>query len=219
MSAALGGRVAQFDHPSWHSMCSGSPKLGQFSVLESCLNPWQPAEFFPCGTFWDILGHLRALRPNTAQFLAAEAYDPVGECQIGSDGSPRREQGKIRRLSAPVVRFAAFSRHGSFGMLHVMKPPVYVDVDPRTLRLPWSRRDGADPAKLARQISRHGISTKGMPPPFVYRATDGELVLSDGVTRATRVAKFLPGSLIRVEVIGDLGVPGATMPTVGDKLP
>jgi hypothetical protein len=100
-----------------------------------------------------------------------------------------------------------------------MKPPVYLDIDPRTLRLPWSRRDGADPEKLARQISRHGSSTQGMPPPFVYRATDGELVLSDGVTRATRVAKLLPGTLIRVEVIGDLAAPGAGMPTVGDRLP
>jgi len=100
-----------------------------------------------------------------------------------------------------------------------MKPPVYLDVDPRTLRLPWSRRDGADPGKLARQISRHGNSTQGMPPLFVYRATDGELVISDGVTRATRVARLLPGTPIRVEVIGDLGAPGASMPTVGDRLP
>jgi len=72
-----------------------------------------------------------------------------------------------------------------------MKPREFVDVEPRTLRLPWSRRDGADPIKLTRQISRHGTSVRAMPPPFVYRATDGELVLSDGVTRATRVAKLL----------------------------
>ncbi|HVS34591.1 MAG TPA: hypothetical protein VMS17_03350 [Gemmataceae bacterium] len=100
-----------------------------------------------------------------------------------------------------------------------MKPSVYLDVDPRTLRLPWSRRGGADPGKLARQISRHGKSTQGMPPLFVYRATDGELVISDGVTRATRAAKLLPGTPIRVEVIGDLAAPGAGMPTVGDRLP
>jgi hypothetical protein len=100
-----------------------------------------------------------------------------------------------------------------------MKAPVYLDVDPLTLRLPWSRRDGADPVKLARQISLHGTSIQGMPPPFVYRATDGELVIGDGVTRATRVAKLLPGTPIRVEVIGDLAVAGASMPTVGDKLP
>ncbi len=95
----------------------------------------------------------------------------------------------------------------------------FLDVDPGTLRLPWSRRDGADPIKLTRQISRHGLSVQGMPVPFVYRATDGELVLSDGVTRATRVAKLLPGTTIRVEVIGRLKVPGATMPKLGEKLP
>ncbi len=96
---------------------------------------------------------------------------------------------------------------------------MYVEVDPRTLRLPWSRRDGADPGKLARQISRHGRSVQGMPLPFVYRAADGELVISDGVTRATRVAKLLPGTRIRVEVIGDLAAPASGMPTVGDRLP
>src|SRR5438132_582211 len=100
-----------------------------------------------------------------------------------------------------------------------MKPPEYVDVDPRTLRLPWSRRDGADPIKLTRQISQHGTSTQGLPPPTVYRGTDGELVLNDGVTRATRVAKLLPGTLMRVEVIGKLKQPGASLPTLGDRLP
>src|SRR5712691_3056783 len=104
----------------------------------------------------------------------------------------------------------------------LMKPKEFVDVDPATLRLRvlhGSRQDGADPIKLTRQISRHGASIQGMPPPFVYRAADGELVLSDGVTRATRVAKLLPGTKIRVEVIGDLQAPGATMPTVGERLP
>lgn len=100
-----------------------------------------------------------------------------------------------------------------------MKPPVYLDVDPRTLRLPGSRRNGADPVKLARQISRHGTAVQGMPPLFVYRASDGELVLSDGVTRATRIAKLLPGTLVRVEVIGTIAGPGAVRPTVGDRLP
>ncbi|MGH7193007.1 MAG: hypothetical protein ACREJM_05655 [Candidatus Saccharimonadales bacterium] len=100
-----------------------------------------------------------------------------------------------------------------------MTAPVYLDVDPRTLRLPWSRRDGADPAKLARQISLYGASRQGMPPPFVYRGTDGELVINDGVTRATRIAKLSPGTLIRVEIVGNLRVRAATMPTVGEKLP
>jgi hypothetical protein len=58
-----------------------------------------------------------------------------------------------------------------------------------------------------------------MPPPWVYPALDGELVISDGVTRATRVAKLLPDTTIQVEVIGDLAAQGASMPTVGEKLP
>ena len=100
-----------------------------------------------------------------------------------------------------------------------MHPPVLLQTDPRTLRLPWSRSQGADPAKLARQISRYGVSTDAMPPLLVFRATDEELVISDGVTRATRIAKLLPGIKVFVEVIGTLSVPGSTMPTVGDRLP
>ena len=95
----------------------------------------------------------------------------------------------------------------------------WLDVDPSTLRLPWSRRDGADPIKLARQIANHGRRTDGMPDIVVYRAADGELIISDGVTRATRVAKLLPGRLVRVEVIGKMPVNGTTYATVKEKLP
>lgn len=100
-----------------------------------------------------------------------------------------------------------------------MKQPVYVDVDHSTLRLPWSRRDGADPTKLTRQISRYGVSNHGMPPLFAYRGLDGELIISDGVTRATRIAKLLPGTLVRVEIIGDVAYRCENLPTVGDRLP
>jgi hypothetical protein len=96
----------------------------------------------------------------------------------------------------------------------------FIQVDPRTLRLPPGRVDGADPAKLARQISRHGKSIDGLPPPLVIRGKNGELQLFDGVTRATRVGKLLPGQPITVEVIEarpklDL----SRYPTVGEKLP
>ncbi|MGH7127258.1 MAG: hypothetical protein ACREIV_01725, partial [Planctomycetaceae bacterium] len=84
--------------------------------------------------------------------------------------------------------------------------------------LPGSRRDGADPMKLHRQLSRHGTSVAGMPPPDVKRGSDGELVIYDGVTRATRVAKSLPGTLVPVEVTGILPVPVGGLPTVGDRL-
>jgi hypothetical protein len=97
--------------------------------------------------------------------------------------------------------------------------PDFRDVDPRELRLPPSRRQGADPGKLARQISLFGRSAVGMPPPWVYEGTDGVLVLYNGVTRATRIAKLAPGVTIRVEVIGKLPKAYAADPKVGDVLP
>jgi hypothetical protein len=96
----------------------------------------------------------------------------------------------------------------------------WVRVDPRTLCLPPGRIGGADPLKLARQISRHGKSMDGMPPPLVIRGRDGQLQLIDGVTRSTRVGKLLPGQEVTVEVIEtrpNLNLSG--FPTVGDKLP
>ena len=100
-----------------------------------------------------------------------------------------------------------------------MAEPEFLDADPRLLRLPPSRAEGADPAKLQRQIARHGRTTEGMPPLVCYRAADGELVIYDGVTRATRVAKILPGRTVPVEVIGRVSSPGANFPTVGERLP
>jgi hypothetical protein len=72
--------------------------------------------------------------------------------------------------------------------------------------------------KLERQLANYGLSTEGMPLPEVMRGSDGELVIYDGVTRATRVAKFLPRTLITVEVTGELPFPVGTLPTVGEKL-
>ena len=99
-----------------------------------------------------------------------------------------------------------------------MPPREFVEVDPATLHLPGSRRDGADPFKLHRQVARHGSSLVGMPPPEVKRGSDGELVIYDGVTRATRVAKYLPGTPIVVEVTGTLGGPVGDLPTVGEMI-
>jgi hypothetical protein len=78
---------------------------------------------------------------------------------------------------------------------------------------------GADPYKLQKQIVRFGRSTVGMPALEVYRGSDAELMISDGVTRATRVAKLLPGSAVRVEVLDDLPTPFGHLPTVKDRLP
>jgi hypothetical protein len=58
-----------------------------------------------------------------------------------------------------------------------------------------------------------------MPPLLVYRGSDGGLMITDGVTRAVLVAKLLPCTPVRVEVIGDLPKPCGHLPTVGDHLP
>lgn len=99
-----------------------------------------------------------------------------------------------------------------------MNPREFLQVDPASLHLPGSRRDGADPVKLQRQLAKHGMSIGGMPPPEVKRGSDGGLVIYDGVTRATRVARYLPGTLITVEVTGSLAGPVGGLPKVGDKL-
>jgi hypothetical protein len=99
-----------------------------------------------------------------------------------------------------------------------MKRPEYVEVDQRRLRLPPARSSGADPLKLQMQIARFGASIVGMPPPFVYRGSDGEFMIFDGVTRCTRVAKLLPGVSVRVEVVDDLPAPFRKLPSVGDRL-
>ena len=100
-----------------------------------------------------------------------------------------------------------------------MSASEYFEVDPRALHLPPSRASGADPVKLQRQIAAYGASVDGMPALWVYRGSDGALMIYDGVTRATRVATLLPGTRVRVEVIGDLTVPCGHLPTVGEQLP
>ena len=72
-----------------------------------------------------------------------------------------------------------------------MSQPIR-EVDPNELRLPPSRASGADPWKLHQQIRQFGSSKDGMPPIFVYEDPDGVLEISDGVTRATRIAKLAP---------------------------
>jgi len=99
-----------------------------------------------------------------------------------------------------------------------MRDRDFLEVDPATLHVPGSRRDGADPYKLQRQVAKHGTSIAGMPPIEVSRGTDGELVINDGVTRATRVARDLPGTLVPVEVIDTLPIAGAQFPTIGELL-
>jgi hypothetical protein len=97
-------------------------------------------------------------------------------------------------------------------------PSVFRDVDPAELRLPGARASGADPYKLQKQIAQYGTSVAGLPPLLVYEGSDGILELVDGVTRATRVAKLLPGTTVRVEVLGKLRKPKAQGRRIGDAL-
>jgi hypothetical protein len=100
-----------------------------------------------------------------------------------------------------------------------MSPRVFLDVDPRDLHLPSTRLNGADPVKLQRQIARHGHSVQGMPVIEVNRGSDGKLQITDGVTRATRVAKLVPGQTVRVEIIDDMPFPVGQYPTIQETLP
>jgi hypothetical protein len=79
-----------------------------------------------------------------------------------------------------------------------------LEIDPGDLYLPPSRSEGADPGKLARQITRYGASLDEMPPLQVVRGKGGHLRINDGVRRATRAAKLRPGETVLVEVIQDL---------------
>ena len=58
-----------------------------------------------------------------------------------------------------------------------------------------------------------------MPTPWTYRGTEGFLMLYNGVTRATPIARLAPGTLIRVEIVGTLRKPVGHLPKLGDLLP
>ena len=119
----------------------------------------------------------------------------------------------------PVARHDPFRFLLPSDTIENMRIPEYLDVDPRTLHLPSTRPTGADPFKLQRQITQYGASTQGIPFIFVYRGIDGGLIIFDGVTRATRVAKLQLGTLVRVEVIGELSAFCAHLLTIGEQLP
>ena len=124
----------------------------------------------------------------------------------------------MSRLRSFVVR-RVLCEFGSSRYSELMNPRVFLDVDPRSLRVPRSRQLGADIYKLHRQIAVFGTSVQGMPALEVSRGSDGALVLNNGVTRATRVAKLLPGIFVRVEIIDDLPVAVSSYPSIGDLIP
>ena len=92
------------------------------------------------------------------------------------------------------------------------------EVDPNDLRLPPSRLSGADPWKLHQEIRQFGASKDKMPPIFVYEDPDGILEISDGVTRATRIAKLAPGQTVPIVVIGHYRRSRANSPRVRDRI-
>src|SRR5258708_7690921 len=108
--------------------------------------------------------------------------DPLGTFYPRGGGRPRaRSDGDVllawvynrTGLGGGPPATAAIPRAGGA----LMAAREFLDVDPRTIRLPTAHSTGADPAKLARQLSRHGTSVAGMPPLFVVRGKDGELQL------------------------------------------
>jgi len=97
---------------------------------------------------------------------------------------------------------------------------ILIQVDPVHLYLPGSRLGGADPIKFTRELSQFGISIHGIPPLLLVRGKGGAFQIFDGVTRATRVAKFLPGQTIPAIIIDDdPNLDLSRFPKVGDRLP
>jgi len=124
------------------------------------------------------------------------------------------EGAAVTPLSYPTEE--SFLGGPGFGTLRVM-PSTFLDVDPRELRLPSSSAT-VDPFKLQQQIANFGASTAGMPPLWVYEGSDGVLAISNGITRATRIAKLAPGTLVRVEVVGRVRRACGHLPKIGDVL-
>ena len=79
-----------------------------------------------------------------------------------------------------------------------------IQVDPAELHVPPGRLQGAEPGKLARQLAQFGNTVVGMPPLELVRGKGGHYRINDGVTRATRIAKLLPGQTVPAIVIHDL---------------
>lgn len=57
-----------------------------------------------------------------------------------------------------------------------------------------------------------------MPPILVYEDPDGVLEITDGVTRATRIAKLSPGLTVPIVVIGQYRRSRSSSPCVKDRL-
>lgn len=98
-------------------------------------------------------------------------------------------------------------------------PGIIIEVDPSRLRVNPSKIQGADPTRHHFQISQFGRSKDGMPALWVAQTSDNELVILNGMTRATRIAKLSPGTTVPVEITEHWRRRGATLPTIGERLP
>jgi hypothetical protein len=100
-----------------------------------------------------------------------------------------------------------------------MADPI-IHVDPAELHVPPGRIQGADPGKLARQISAYGTAFDTMPPLQLVLGSGGRYRINNGVTRATRIAKFRPGELVPAVVIHRIPhLNVARLPRIKDVLP
>ncbi len=143
----------------------------------------------------------------------------INERQENSKDLPKKSLGFVFLGNRHSVRPARECFRSSSGRGRLTNLLRFLDVDPRELRVSSARPSGADPYKLQRQIAQFGSSAAGMPPIWVYQGSAGVLVIFNGVTRATRIAKLAPGRQVRVEVIGRVLTPCQHFPKIGDLLP
>jgi len=72
---------------------------------------------------------------------------------------------------------------------------------PGSLRASVTRADGADPMKIQDQFNEFGFSAAGMPPIEVTLGMGGEMMINDGMTRATRCCMIDVEQTVAVDVI------------------
>lgn len=74
-------------------------------------------------------------------------------------------------------------------------------IDPGVLHLPPGRQDGAVPERYRQQVRDYGGDIVGMLPIEVTEGKNGEFMINNGVTRATRIHTLAPGYLVPIEVM------------------
>jgi len=96
--------------------------------------------------------------------------------------------------------------------------PQRREVDPGDLRLPSVGQAASTLGSGIRRSVRQFVARRDdLPPILVHEDPDGVLEITDGVTRATRVAKLTPGEPVPVVVIGRYRRSRASSPRVRDR--